>query len=80
MFATLAISLAQSLQVNPRPFLIAITIAASASFATPIGYQTNTYVYNAGGYRFKDFAKIGIPLNLVAFIVCMVFIPLFWSF
>ena len=80
LFATLAISLAQSLQVNPRPFLIAITIAASASFATPIGYQTNTYVYNAGGYRFKDFAKIGIPLNLVAFIVCMLFVPLFWSF
>ena len=80
LFATLAISLAQSLQIDPRPFLIAITMAASASFATPIGYQTNTYVYNAGGYRFKDFAKIGIPLNILGFVVCMVFIPLFWSF
>ena len=80
LFATLAISLAQSLQVDPRPFLIAITLAASASFATPIGYQTNTFVYNAGGYRFRDFAIIGIPLNLVAFIVCIVVVPLFWSF
>ena len=80
LFSTLAISLAQALQVDPRPFLIAITIAASASFATPIGYQTNTFVYNAGGYRFKDFARIGIPLNLLAFIISMVVIPLFWSF
>ena len=80
LFATLAISLAQSLQIDPRPFLIAITVAASASFATPIGYQTNTYVYNAGGYRFKDFARIGIPLNVLAFIISMVFIPLFWNF
>jgi di/tricarboxylate transporter len=68
LISTLAIGLAQSLGLDPRPFLVAIAVAASASFATPIGYQTNTYVYGVGGYRFADFAKIGIPLNLIAFL------------
>jgi di/tricarboxylate transporter len=80
LLATLAIGLAQSMGLDPRPFLIAIAVAASASFATPIGYQTNTYVYGVGGYRFSDFARIGIPLNLLAFVVSMVVIPIFWSF
>ena len=80
LFATLSIGIAESMQIDPRPFLIAITVAASASFATPIGYQTNTYVYGVGGYRFSDFAKIGIPLNLLAFIVAMIVIPMIWSF
>ncbi len=70
----------QSVQIAPRPFLIAIAVAAFASFATPIGYQTNTYVYGVGGYRFTDFLKIGIPLNLLAFIISMVVIPMFWEF
>ncbi|HKK18394.1 MAG TPA: SLC13 family permease, partial [Opitutales bacterium] len=80
LLSTLAIGMAESLQIDPRPFLIAIAVAASASFATPIGYQTNTYVYGVGGYRFADFAKIGIPLNFLAFIISMAVIPLIWDF
>ncbi len=80
LVAVLAIGLAETLGVDPRPFLIAVAIAASASFATPIGYQTNTYVYGVGGYRFTDFTKCGVPLNILYFIGSMAFIPLFWSF
>lgn len=80
LLATLAIGMAQTLEIDPRPFLIAIAVAASASFATPIGYQTNTYVYGVGGYRFADFAKIGIPLNILAFIIAMIVIPMVWAF
>jgi di/tricarboxylate transporter len=80
LISTLAIGLAQSLGLDPRPFLVAVAVAASASFATPIGYQTNTYVYGVGGYRFADFARIGIPLNLIAFLVAMLVIPRVWAF
>jgi len=79
LLSGLAIGIAESMQTDPRPFLIAIAMAASASFATPIGYQTNTYVYGVGGYRFTDFLKIGIPLNLLAFVVSMIVIPIFWE-
>lgn len=80
LMAPLAIGVAAVLGVDPRPFLIACCVAASASFATPISYQTNTYVYSAGGYRFTDFVRIGIPLNIVFFIVTVGLIPLMWSF
>lgn len=66
--------------VEPRPFLMALTLAASASFMTPIGYQTNLMVYGPGGYRFSDFFRIGAPLNFILLIVAVVFIPLLWSF
>ena len=73
-----AIGIAQSLGLDPRPFVVAVMFAASVSFATPIGYQTNTFVYNAGGYRFIDFMRIGIPLNLLMVGVAIVVIPLVW--
>ena len=73
-----AIGIAQSLGLDPRPFVVAVMFAASVSFATPIGYQTNTFVYNAGGYRFSDFMRIGIPLNILMVGVAMVVIPLIW--
>ncbi len=80
LMTTLAIGTAETLGVDARPFIIAVAMGASASFATPIGYQTNTYVYGIGGYRFSDFLKIGIPLNLLAFIVTIGLVPLIWPF
>ncbi len=78
LLTPIAIGLAQQMGVDPRPFVVAVMFAASASFATPIGYQTNTLVYTAGGYRFTDFLKIGLPLNCVMLIVSVLVIPVFW--
>jgi di/tricarboxylate transporter len=74
----IAISTALSLGVDPKPFIIAVCFGASACFATPIGYQTNLLVYGPGGYRFGDYLKIGIPLNLLVLVAGAVFIPLIW--
>ena len=78
LLTPIAIGLGAQLGIDPRPFVVAVMFAASASFATPIGYQTNTLVYSAGGYRFSDFLKIGVPLNLVMFAAAMIVIPMFW--
>ena len=75
-----ALSAAMQLGVDPMPFFVAICIAASASFSCPIGYQTNMIVQGIGNYRFSDFVRIGLPLNLIAFILSVVLIPLFWPF
>jgi di/tricarboxylate transporter len=74
----IAIALAHALGADPRPFVVAVMFAASASFLTPIGYQTNTLVYGAGGYRFTDFFKYGSPLTLVVAVATLIMIPLIW--
>ena len=73
-----AIGLAASLGVDPRPLVVAVMVAASATFATPISYQTNMMVYGPGGYKFSDFLKVGIPLNLSTGIIASLLIPLYW--
>jgi di/tricarboxylate transporter len=76
----IALAAAQQLQVDPKPFFVGIAIAASASFSTPIGYQTNLIVQAIGNYKFIDYVKIGLPLNILAFVLSLLLIPYFWHF
>jgi di/tricarboxylate transporter len=80
LLVPIAISTALSLGVDPKPFIIAVCFGASACFATPIGYQTNLLVYGPGGYRFSDYLKLGMPLNVLVLILGTIFIPVFWPF
>ncbi|MEO1611141.1 MAG: SLC13 family permease [Pseudomonadota bacterium] len=74
----IAISLAETLGVDARAFVVAVMLAASLSFATPIGYQTNTMIYAPGGYKFTDFMRLGVPMNLGLGLIASLLIPLFW--
>jgi len=74
----IAIGIATSLGIDPRPLVVAVMVAASASFATPIGYQTNTLVFGPGGYKFADYLRVGIPLNITIGLLASAMIPLIW--
>ncbi|NIA12491.1 MAG: SLC13 family permease [Nitrospiraceae bacterium] len=75
-----AVAIAAQLGVSPRPFVMAVALGASTCFASPIGYQTNLMVYAPGGYRFTDFLRIGLPLNIIMLITATLLIPLVWHF
>lgn len=80
LITPLVIGLSAQLGYDSRPFIMAVMFAASSSFATPIGYQTNTFIYSAGGYKFSDFLKIGLPLNILFAILSAIFLPMFFPF
>src|SRR5690606_30340690 len=74
----IGLAAAGDMGLDPRPFAFAITVAASLSVLTPIGYQTNTMVYGPGGYRFGDYFRLGAPLTLIAIAAIVILIPVFW--
>lgn len=80
LLTPIGISLAQNLDVNPRPFAVGVMMAASASFLTPFGYQTNTIVYDLAGYRYSDFLKVGLPLTILTAAAALIAIPHFFPF
>jgi len=80
LMVPIAITVAETLAVAPRPMIVAVAIAASSAFLTPMGYQTNTMVYGPGGYRFLDYVKSGAPLKLIFLVVSTLLIPLIWPF
>ena len=79
LLTPIALAVAAATGIDPKPLLVAVTFGASASFATPVGYQTNTMVMGPGGYLVRDYLRVGVPLNVIMFIVAAILIPVFWS-
>jgi di/tricarboxylate transporter len=80
LMAPIVLQAAHSMGVNPRTLLVAVTFAASLSFLSPVSYQTNTMVYGPGNYKFTDFTRVGLPMNLLFWAICTALIPVFWPF
>lgn len=80
MMVPIVVKLAHELGVDSRPFIMGVTVAASTAFALPMGYQTHLMVYGPGGYRFSDFLRVGIPLNIICWVVACLIIPVVWPF
>ena len=78
IYTPIAIELAHNLGLDPRGFVVAVMFSASVAFATPVGYQTNMMVYGPGGYKFSDYMRVGIPLNILTGLVASALIPLIW--
>ena len=76
----IVLSLAAKMGIDSRPLIFGVCFAASASFSTPVGYQTNLMVYGPGGYKFSDFIKVGLPLSITLWLTAIIFIPMIWSF
>ena len=76
----IVLSITSTVGIDPRPFIFSVCFASSASFSTPVGYQTNLMVYGSGGYKFSDFIKVGIPLSITFWITAIIFIPIIWPF
>ena len=76
----ITLSLAANFGLDPKPFIFAVCYAASASFITPVGYQTNLMVFGPGGYRYSDYIKVGLPLGLILWVVSVIMIPMIWPF
>ncbi|MBJ2151037.1 SLC13 family permease [Paracoccus sp. IB05] len=78
IYTPVAIELANNLGIDPRPLVVAVMFSATLAFATPVGYQTNMMVYGPGGYRFSDYMRVGLPLNIILMFLCAALIPVFW--
>ena len=76
----ITLSLAASFGFDPKPFIFAVCFAASASFITPVGYQTNLMVFGPGGYRYSDYIKVGLPLGVILWVISVAIIPMIWPF
>jgi di/tricarboxylate transporter len=80
MMLPIVVNLAEELSCNPLPFVIGICIGASTAFMLPMGYQTHMMVYGPGGYKFGDFLRIGLPMNIIAWLLASTIIPFVWAF
>lgn len=79
IMGTLALATAKTTGMDPRPLLLAVAVTSSYGFATPLGYQTNLMVLGPGGYKFSDYLKVGIPLDIICWVMTIIIVPLVWT-